>query len=267
MRLRMKLRHIEDEKLIPYNYNYFLSSAIYSLLGFGSAEFAEFLHDIGYRVNNKTYKLFTFALRFEKYETSQQGIRLLSPYVYLTVSSPKIDEFFKGILIGSFNEQELKLKIKKDFIHRFIILSVEEIPYPDFFEETKFSLLTPIVLSTMRRYNGKLSQYYFRYNDDIREINRVLNYNLINKYEIINGVKYKGNGINLKWDEKYISAHKTRGVIKKTSLPIKGNTIEIVGNLLPFTLDGDKELMKVGYEAGFGEKNSMGFGMAKVVRN
>jgi CRISPR-associated endoribonuclease Cas6 len=34
--------------------------------------------------------------------------------------------------------------------------------------------------------------------------------------------------------------------------------------MAPFTLKGDTELMKIGYEAGYGEKNSMGFGMAKV---
>ncbi|RLG47654.1 MAG: CRISPR-associated endoribonuclease Cas6, partial [Thermoproteota archaeon] len=33
---------------------------------------------------------------------------------------------------------------------------------------------------------------------------------------------------------------------------------------LVFKAYGDEELIKVGYQAGFGEKNSLGFGMVKV---
>ena|GEM_PF-6212384 len=34
--------------------------------------------------------------------------------------------------------------------------------------------------------------------------------------------------------------------------------------LAPFTARGPVELLQIGYEAGFGEKGSMGFGMAEV---
>lgn len=34
-----------------------------------------------------------------------------------------------------------------------------------------------------------------------------------------------------------------------------------------FEVKGDRELLKLGYEASGGEKNSMGFGMVKVVNN
>ncbi|MHA1827019.1 MAG: CRISPR-associated endoribonuclease Cas6, partial [Candidatus Heimdallarchaeaceae archaeon] len=36
---------------------------------------------------------------------------------------------------------------------------------------------------------------------------------------------------------------------------------------LVFKAYGDDELIKVGYQAGFGEKNSLGFGMVKVDKN
>jgi len=38
----------------------------------------------------------------------------------------------------------------------------------------------------------------------------------------------------------------------------------IIGFLAPFTVIGSPELIRVGYEAGFGEKGSMGFGMVKT---
>jgi CRISPR-associated endoribonuclease Cas6 len=40
--------------------------------------------------------------------------------------------------------------------------------------------------------------------------------------------------------------------------------INIRGWLAPFTVEGSKELIELGYEAGFGSRNSMGFGMAEV---
>ena len=34
---------------------------------------------------------------------------------------------------------------------------------------------------------------------------------------------------------------------------------------MKFVAHGDTELLKLGYEAGFGEKNSMGFGMVSIM--
>ena len=34
-----------------------------------------------------------------------------------------------------------------------------------------------------------------------------------------------------------------------------------------FIVQGDKDLIEFGYDCGFGEKNSMGFGMVKMRRN
>jgi len=62
--LRLLLTLKADEgNLISFNYHYHLSSAIYKLLQFGSEEFSAFLHDTGFKLNGKSYKLFTFALK------------------------------------------------------------------------------------------------------------------------------------------------------------------------------------------------------------
>jgi CRISPR-associated endoribonuclease Cas6 len=37
------------------------------------------------------------------------------------------------------------------------------------------------------------------------------------------------------------------------------------GWLVPFRVEGSKELIELGYEAGFGKNNAMGFGMAEVI--
>ncbi len=44
----------------------------------------------------------------------------------------------------------------------------------------------------------------------------------------------------------------------------RSDETKIKGTLAPFRLRAPRELMEVGYECGFGEKNSMGFVMVKV---
>jgi CRISPR-associated endoribonuclease Cas6 len=40
---------------------------------------------------------------------------------------------------------------------------------------------------------------------------------------------------------------------------------KIRGWLAPFTVEGSNELIRLGYETGFGARNSMGFGMAEAI--
>jgi len=60
LRIRVLLNSLSSKSL-TVNYNYPLSSAIYNLLRLGSSEFSAFLHDIGFPLNDRKYKLFTFA--------------------------------------------------------------------------------------------------------------------------------------------------------------------------------------------------------------
>ena len=241
-----------------------MSSAVYKLLQFGTPKFSEFLHNTGYQVGNKTYKLFSFALLLQKYQTTEKGINLISPYLTLIISSPIIKDFFKGILLGSFASKEIELDIdRKQYI--FSIEQIEEVPNPDFRENMKFSLLSPLIVSTMKEHNGELSQYFLRANDNPGMFTDIINKNLANKYELYHPEKYNGKGINFSFDDEYIKRKKGK-VSKKISLKIRGNTINVIGVNSPFYIEGDPELIKVGYECGFGEKNSMGFGLAKNVK-
>lgn len=63
MRLSLQLAGFEDTQVIPINYQYPLSAAIYKIISFADAEYASFLHDKGYGVDgsHKKFKLFTFS--------------------------------------------------------------------------------------------------------------------------------------------------------------------------------------------------------------
>ncbi len=263
MRLKLLLKCV-DKYLTP-NYNYPLSAAIYKMLKFGSPEFAEFLHDVGYVEKGKYYKLFCWALRLNRIKPQRDIFKLESPLATLIISSPLVDKFLKNVVLGAFNAQKLEI-VYEGIRSTFEIQSIESLEEPVFAKNMKFKMLSPIVLSTRRSGNSK--PYYYRFYDDINEINKILNNNLKNKYKLITKDDYKGDDILLQWDEQYIK--KAKSAKQLTSLiKIKTNgkpEIFIKGNRLPFTLSGAPELMKIGYEAGFGSHNSLGFGLCEVLR-
>lgn len=262
--VRLKLTLSADEgSLISYNYHYHLSAAIYKMLRFGSPEFSAFLHNLGFKQNGKTYKLFTFALRFEQYTNLKHAIKLDKPVAYLYVSSSLIDDFIKNFVIGTFESQIVDLS-ELNFPIRFRIKFVETIPLPEFTEKHSFSLLTPMVLSSYRIHNGKSSQYYLRA-EDTEEANRVLTRNLQNKYQAIYN-KEINDFVRLTWDINYLQ--KTKRITKKITINQHGqHPIDVIGLQAPFELHGNPELIRIGYESGFGEKNSMGFGMVEAINN
>lgn len=262
MRLKISLS-ISELKPISFNYHYQFSSAIYLLLKFGSPEFANFLHDIGYKLNGKQYKLFTFALKFEKYKTTQKEIILESPNVNLFVTSPKIDEFIKNFVIGSFERTFFYISIGGNE-YKFLIRNMELLPEPEFKNEMSFTMISPMVLSTVKEANGKLLTYYLR-PEDIKDINRILTQNLRNKYRLINNRTSSGE-VKISWDEDYLKRHSR--LTKKITINEYGlSPVDVIGIQAPFKISGDPELIQVGYQCGVGEKNSMGFGMIELINN
>lgn len=261
MRLVLKLS-TQSNSSLSLNYHYALSAAIYNLLRFGSPEFSEFLHDIGYQTKGKKYKLFCFALKFEHITIQYGRIKLLKPSASLYITSPLVDDFLKNFVIGSFEEQSIKLN-DKSISTEFSIQQIEYVPEITYSSEMKFISLSPIVLSTRREYNGKEQQYFLR-PDDHNDINRILTQNLKNKFSALNNQEMDSGDLELNWDKEYLQRHKR--VTKKITINQNGRfPIDVIGIQAPFTLKGDPGLISIGYECGFGEKNSMGFGMAQNV--
>ena len=258
MRLKISLK-AKTGAMINLNYNYYLSSAIYRLLKLGSNEFAAFLHNSGYTANGKRYKLFSFAIRFENFVIKNGVFNLISPNAALFVTSPLIESFIQNFIIGTFKEQKIKIGGDRQSVV-FDIEQVESYPSISFNDKMNFTLLSPIVLSTKKIINGEIKQYYLR-PTDTEEINRVLTNNLLNKFKLINPNDITNEDVKLEWDKSYLDKHER--VTKKITINENGKfPVDVIGIQAPFTIKGNPELIKTGYECGFGEKNSMGFGLA-----
>ena len=267
--MRLLLKLLTKDTSLSLNYNFFLSSAINKLLQFDSPQFSKFLHQRGYPVDGKMYRLFSFALIFEKTDLAYPAISILSPQAKLYITSPIVDDFIRSHFIRTFHNQSLEI-LEHSCKISFTIEQIESLPDPVFGEVNYFKPLSPFILSVKRAWRHKFTQYYFRYTDDITEINAALNENLKSKYEMIYKKPYAGKDVTFAWDENYISAYlqKNKKLIKKITLLKRGfQPVEYIGNKIPFTLTGSKELINVGYQCGFGEKTSMGFGLVEAVNN
>ncbi len=215
------------------------------------------MHDRGYKLGNKRFKLFTYSqLTFEDWKVKPGGdqtkIVSFQPKAKLFISSP-IKEFVNHLAQGLLNRDKFRLG-KEEFWAQ----SVEILKQPDFFENTKFICLSPVVSATMVERKGKLSPYYYRHDD--KDLEGAIKGNLLKKYQLVHGQMPRSDRLKLKFDQDYIER---KGDKIYKLIDFKGTKIK--GILAPFVVEGSPELIKIGYEAGFGEKGSMGFGMVEVV--
>ncbi len=167
------------------------------------------------------------------------------------VSSPQ--EAFLGSFAASLMD-EGRLRIGRQ---RLRVVDVEIPRIPSFHPDMKFRCLSPITMSTKRERNGKLVMHYCL--PDEPEFSELVRQNLIRKHEAIYGHSLRDDSFSMEFDPEYISRRKGR----VTKL-IRYKNVDIRGVLCPFHASGSPELMYVGYECGFGDKNSAGFGMVDV---
>lgn len=262
MRLRFSLR--SASRSIGANFYYHFSSAIYDLLRLGSPEFAEFLHDSGFKVNGgKSFKLFTFGVEFERISAKNESFYFLDPATTLYISSPLNEKFLQSFVLGTLKKSIFRVGTVSSYTN-FIIEELDVVPEPVFTQKMSFRLLSPMVISKpVDKPYGKRSTYYLRPEDE-EEASQILTGNLLNKHFLITGEDLSGRAnVILKWDKEFI-ARKRRVTKKITINPNSATATDVIGILAPFTVEGDERLIRAGYDCGFGNKNSMGFGMANL---
>lgn len=258
MRVELTLSQVEPETSIPINYNYYLTSLIYNILSRSSKDYSEFLHDKGYRYTNlKRFKLFTYSqLRFPDMNLRGNEIVSKSDEIHFFIASP-VDEFVEHLANGLLQKGEIKIAGS-----RFRAKTVEMLELPEFGgkEKVDFICLSPIVSSTMKEKDGDVKTYYYRHDDP--ELVENIKANLEKKYELVYGhcPKNDQEKFDLRFDQDYVE--RKNGKISKL-VSFKGTKIK--GIFAPFELTAPPELLEIGYEAGFGGKGSMGFGMVEVV--
>jgi CRISPR-associated endoribonuclease Cas6 len=249
MRIRLSLHSVSSPARLPINYVYYLTSLIYKILFDSSSEYSTFLHDHGYRSEEKPFKLFSFSqLLIPNRRIEGETLICYSPQIQWQITSA-VEPFIQHLITGLFAQKEIVIAQT-----RWQIASVETLAPPPFLPKMKFLCLSPLTISTGMMKEGKLQQVYLPPDDPFFSEN--IRQNLIRKYKLVFEKEPNDPSFRIWIDEDYVQKKK-RSVTRLVDF--KGTKIR--GYLAPFWLEGNPELIQVGYECGFGDKNSLGFGM------
>lgn len=249
MRIKLTLG-TEKPLAIPINYQYQLSAAVYHLLQNADHEYAEQLHERGYELGSKKFKLFTFSTLYPDFYKLKGKQMVIAPgRTVLYVGSLK-NEFLMNFVEGIFINEILRIGQAE-----FTIQQVEVVPKPIFADTMKFRCLSPIVATTKEEVGGILKQRDCQLGEERYTENIIKN--TYNKYEIIYGEKVPNKNLQINFQPEDIEKYKRGKLIQFKNTYIKGF-------LCPFEARGSKELLEIMWEIGAGEKNSGGFGMVDV---
>jgi CRISPR-associated endoribonuclease Cas6 len=258
MRLLLEL-HSEKDLVIPIQYNYYIQSLLYKSI---SPKLTQILHDYGFPLEKRRFKLFTFSRIFGQYQINknEDKITFNSPFKFF-VSSP-MKEFIEEIA-----EELIRRESVEIFSQRVSLNSVEVSDLSIDRDKLKIKMLSPVTIySTLLRRDGKKKTYY--YTPFEKEFSRLISENARKKFRAFYGKKPGGSLKTLPLD-RYPRPH---GDIQLTPLDVNKSNEKIIsykGTVIKgwtgiYELSGDPELMKLTYDAGLGGKNSQGFGCFEI---
>jgi CRISPR-associated endoribonuclease Cas6 len=258
MRFKLTLNRSTKQRMVPMDYQYYISAWIYKVLFQADKKFAQFLHEHGYgKGETKLYKLFCFSrLSFGKpklwkekklFEISTHEIDLQISFDVTEVAS----NFIKGL----FMLQDCYLGDKFNGID-FKVTKVEVLPEPAFSGTMNYRLQTPWVVS----YKSEMDKYpqYLTPNDDL--FNQLAIKHLAEKF---NNTRDSGSIIQDQIRLTISTPFRQAGFIMK---PGTKEESRVVGNLFDFELTAPVEVHRMVWNTGVSEKSSSGFGWAEVVR-
>lgn len=222
-----------------------LHGFLYAALRKGNPKLGNFLHEEGFCVQGHRYKLMTFSFLFPQKARALGKCLEMSPPISWWVSSPLVApiETLAMVLLTQEVVRIGKVTLLVDQ------LEVEEAP--EIIEPCIFQTISPIVASTGIRKAEKLEHKYLSPEDHY--FWKVIKGNLQRKAQAL-GISYSCHPLSFtplgKWQSKLFTVQGTK----------------VKGFMGRFLAEGPSELLRLGYEAGFGERNAQGFGMVKLVK-
>ncbi len=261
MRFKLILERTGTGRFLPINYQYELSSAIYRIVDQADSDFAEFLHQQGYRANGKPFRLFTFSrLFFKGFKVLPESGRIehFGKEVAFEVSF-LVDRIAEEFIKGLFQHQEIFLGDKISGT-TYQVQRIEAVAKPLFLTTMRYRCLSPILAKRKRESGGEdyLNPLDRGYSDLILE-------NLLSK-SLALSQSLTTNDNCLSEDRPNLSLE-VLGKVFKNGVTIKQLTpqqTKLIGYSYEFELTAPVELQEIGYYAGFGHLGSQGFGCVEV---
>ncbi|MEG1410509.1 MAG: CRISPR-associated endoribonuclease Cas6 [Terrisporobacter sp.] len=235
-----------EDMILDYNYHYELMKEIYRAIELENKNKAEKLHNRGFIIENKRYKLFTNQLFIKDAEYLKEGIVISkNSKLKLTISGAK--DIVNDVILGIVQNKQLKL-----FNNIFKVLNLENEKRIKFDSITLYRVRNPIVASIQ---NEKRQIVFMSpYQDKFFE---VLANNLRRKYRLIYNKDYQG--------ELYFDIEDIFSIKKRLISNIKTKGVVIGYSNFELYVQADVDMQKVAYYCGVGSNNSLGMGMMTYI--
>jgi CRISPR-associated endoribonuclease Cas6 len=237
--------------MLPVNYQYALSSWIYKVIERSDLAYSEFLHNQGFRYDGRRFKMFTFSqLDVRPYQMANGQIRLLGTDVSLAVRFA-VDSSLENFIKGLFKEQRFSLGDRYSATD-FEVSRVDTIAAPAFTPTMTYRCLSPICISRTRE--NRSAEYL---SPEAQGYGPLLVQNLVRKSSALVHANESTPVEYPQFRFRLLNTPRKKGIHIKE---YEANHTQVIGYLFHFELTAPVELHETGYYAGFGEKNSMGFG-------
>lgn len=258
MRFKITLNRLGKQCMLPIDYQYYISAWIYKVIGKADKQFAEFLHSEGYSDGNKAFKLFCFSpLDFGKPIVWKEKslFEIKNQQLVLNVSF-QLGDAAEKFIVGLFREEQVYIGDKFNGLD-LAVSSVERLPNYEPGKIVRYKALSPIAMSIPDEATGHAKYLSPTDNDYSILVER----HLISKYQTVpKHLPLTEDTIQFKT----ITEPKSKLITIKPYTPQQS---KVRGFLYEFELTAPTHIHELVLNAGFGEKNSTGFGWCEPLLN
>lgn len=233
---------------LPIQYNHILQGLIYDHIS--DAALKHFLHEEGFDINNRRYKMFTFSRLEGAFNMDRdKGVIEFRPPLKLTLSSA-MEVFIENLSEAFMKSDRLNLAGQS-----ISLSSIKVIPPPHIDGRVKIKMLSPVVAYSTAKNTERTITYY--YSPVEENFSKIIEQGLHRKYQLIYNRRLPEPKLTIKpighIDDRYMKVIEYKGTVVKGWMGI-------------YWLDGSPELIKVAYDSGIGSKTSMGFGCFDIIQ-
>lgn len=243
--MRISLKFSFDKPLtLPSSYQRNVQGFIYHLIN--NKQFSDFLHNEGFG-DSRTFKLFTFSLLKGKYTYNKKNHTVtFFDYFYLEISS-LVNDFIHEITKSLLSKEDLQLNHQKIKLFKYKIIKKKI-----FNERIQVEMISPICVYSTVEENDKKRTHYYSPNDE--EFYQLIEDNFKRKFSSV----YQTNmSLDIKVNKIEVS--------DKDKLVMKYQNTVIIAYKGKYEIQGKRQYLDFLFHTGLGSKNSMGFGMFKII--
>ncbi len=264
MRLKITIETKSKGGLLPLNYQYPLSAAIYKIISWADAEYASFLHEQGYQKENslKTFKLFTFSDISTPFDIKGDRLVMKTNEASFIVCF-HIPEAATSFVKGLFTDQHIDIadqKSKATFTVKQVeaLLLWETSVTPDEIKEVVLKPISPLVVGI----TNEKGNYDFLLPGDERFVPALLHH-WKEKYRVVYGdeaaeTDFKAIEINVL----HAGKAKSRLLAIKAGTPQETKIRGFVGFQLE--VKAKAKVIELMLNSGSGVYNSLGMGCLEI---